>query len=236
MAAAGLIIIIVAIAYLPRLTIIGDNLLRRKLSRVIPNLQELLDEPKKGLELEPSIRRRNRFFSVLLVGAVVAAYAGGITGDLLADKRPGRELTGADWTTIEIVTLAFFVPLVLATAIWLRGSVVILRPEGPLFQYRGSSVACSWNLFFSRTEPVWLGQFTLVVPINPDAVNRVEQTNKDQTTLSGSKVKLKPCRPWSYDGDPKTKSPNRDFEFLMDDLYECDLEEVVQLFRHIAQK
>jgi hypothetical protein len=232
MAAGGLVVLIALLCLLPRLTLVGDNLLRRKIDQILPALSADIRE----LEFAPRLRRRKRYFSAILVGLSVALYAAFFAGDTILDHRPTRAFAEGDWDTIAMVFFAAFFPVSLGVAYWLRGGQLELRPEGPLFIYRGQTVACPWELFRSDVEPKWLGAFTLVVPVHFPAVPRVVQTNRDGSTVSGKDVTSPPCRPWNYAGKTWTEVPDRNWEFLMDDLYECELPEVIALLRRIAEQ
>src|SRR5262245_53833931 len=142
----------------------------RPLSQAVPDLDELLADPRAYLEAGPLAFGPRRMYGLAalfaLPGVALLVWAA------LANRADGERI-------------ALGVALLIGSAVWLgwslmlRGHEITLYPEGVEVSYRGSTVWAPWALFNSDGQPFIADADSptvgLTLPINPDAVPFVEQ-------------------------------------------------------------
>ena len=160
-----------------------DGLFEKSLPRAIPDLDQLLHDPQKALDHRAIvIGPRRKYCSATLVGLILALAGVGafvLIFSIIQD-RPGQKKFSPIfwWGTLGPIGLCSFV---YGFRIF-RGGYCIFDQEGVEFRYRKRVVRCSWPVFHSWGQRVFIKESNLLLlPISPAATDSIMEMNKEET-------------------------------------------------------
>jgi hypothetical protein len=188
----------------------------QSLSRFVPDLEELVEEPRTYLTQEPlTIGPRQMYGLALLFGLGGAALL--LSCLFLAPANRGEALGER---------LALGIGLLLGGCVWLgwslrmRGHSLLLHPEGVEIKYRDRSVWCPWALFNVDGHAFVAGSDSprvgLTLPIAATAVPYVELRRDDTPIAHGVEVR---APQWYFLGADSAVLPAR-YEVMAGELGE----------------
>lgn len=206
---------------------IGKNAWKMKsLRRAIPAFDELYANPEEILKGQDSVVVSERLFGHFLRGILLGFLVGsavltiGFLIVILLDL--DRDL----WFPISIsaATVAFLATALGMTFLRVRGWCV-LHAEGVEFRAHGQTIICPWSLFNMPGEPfVPPKRWLVILPISPNAIERIVQTSNDAVIASGREV----------------KAPHFELRFgnevMLPARYGVDPEELGKLLLHIGRE
>lgn len=181
----------------------------RGLSRFLPNVAELLENPSAYLEAEPVRIGPRRMYGLAAVF--------GLAGAACLAACP---LTGV-WTGERV---AMGIGLLLGAAVWLgwslmmRGHSLLLRPDGLEVRHFDTVVFCPWALFNVEGSPhtpdLDSPRIGLTLPIDPEMAPFIELRRHDSLVAHGAEVSVPQLR---FTGPDAVMLPAR-YEVQADDL------------------
>jgi hypothetical protein len=188
----------------------------QSLSRFVPDLEELVHDPRAFLAQEPlTIGPRQMYGLAFLFGLTGLAFL--LSCPFIAPE-DRAELLGE--------RLALGIGLSLGGCVWLgwsllmRGHSLVLHPEGVEVKYRDTTVWCPWALFNvdgqAFVPDVDSPRIGLTLPIAPPALPFVELRRDDTPIAHGAEVK---ARQWLFLGDDTLVLPAR-YEVMAGELGE----------------
>jgi hypothetical protein len=207
---------------------INDRLFQKSLKRAIPDLDQLLDDPHKTLGCRQIIIGPSRkYFSRVLVGLLVA-YVGFFVFAvlfLMLDR-----VLGLAWISKEsrLIACIFstFITFVLVFRSF-RGGYCILKQEAVEFIYRNRVVRCSWTVFNTWGQPVYLEDTNqLLLPISPHATDLIEEMNIEEGAARSKGLEVR-THQW------ETRTPT---EAILKPLFVVGLEKLGGLLLQLGQK
>jgi hypothetical protein len=173
----------------------------RPLHSVVPDLDELLEEPDGYLRRAPVEIGPRRMYGLSALFAV-----------------PGLALLlSCAWTrSVDGERLAMGVGLLLGAGVWLgwsvlmRGHRLVLHPEGVEVIFQGTTVWALWALFNADGAPFVADSDSprvgLKLPVAPEAVPFVELRRDGSLVAQGAQVK---ARQWLFTGSDEVVLPAR---------------------------
>ncbi len=161
----------------------------QSLSRFVPDLEELVENPCAYLAQEPlTIGPRQMYGLALLFGLGGSAF---LLSCLLIAPADRDELLGE--------RLALGIGLLLGACVWLswslrmRGHLLVLHPDGVEVKYRDTTVWCPWALFNVDGHAFVPGgdspRVGLTLPVASEAVPFVELRRDDTPIAHGLEVR-----------------------------------------------
>ena len=205
-----------------------DRQWHKPLKKVVPDLEELLDQPQLTLaRQELVIGPMKRWASSITLGLVLTGILGCIwyVGLLLiVDKRWGANFTPGETLAFwaGILAIGFFMILLMFR--FLRGGEITLQSEGVEFRYGQSKAFCPWSLFNAVGNPFQPSDDRLMLPIDSSAIPFVLAYQEDMLVSQGVKIRTKMIR---------FKSRNL---ALLKALYEVKIDELGKLFLRIGRE
>jgi hypothetical protein len=185
------------------------------LSRFLPDLADLLDDPRAFLAQEPvTIGPRQMYGLAFLFGFAGGAFllSGAIVG-------PG-----------DGERLALGIGLLLGASVWLgwslmmRGHSLVLHPEGVEVKYRDTVVWCPWAIFnvpgHAFVPDADSPRVGLTLPVAAEAVPFVELRREDTPVAHGARIQ---ARQWQLISADTVVLPAR-YEVMAGELGELMLE------------
>jgi hypothetical protein len=168
-----------------------DMLSQRPLSRVVPDLDQLLAEPASFLRSrEVTIGPWRRFGTVFTLGIPGLALAASpiVVGHLLFQEN------SIGWREFSIFWLIGVGAIlgVIWSLVRLRGGSCVLTPQGVEMHYRSVVVSCPWSVFNSAGRAVIAGPFgqnQLELPVAASAATDVEARKHGSVISTGIQVK-----------------------------------------------
>jgi hypothetical protein len=162
----------------------------QSLAHYLPDLDELLDDPRAYLVREPvTIGPRQMYGLAFLFGLGGAAL---LLSCVLAGQGDGERL-------------ALGIGLLVGASVWLgwslmlRGHSLVLHPEGVEVRYRDTTVWCPWALFnvegHAFVPDADSPRVGLTLPVASEAIPFVELRREDSPIASGAQVK---GRQWQF--------------------------------------
>lgn len=188
----------------------------QSLSRYVPDLGELVNNPRAYLVQEPlTIGSRQMYGLAALFGFGGLAF---LLSCLLIDPADRGELLGE--------RLALGIGLLLGGCVWLgwslrlRGHSLVLHPDGVEIQYRGETVWCPWALFNVDGHAFVPGgdspRVGLTLPVAEAALPFVELRREGTPIAHGAEVK---AVQWQFVGNNSVVLPAR-YEVMAGELGE----------------
>jgi hypothetical protein len=188
----------------------------QSLSRYVPDLDELIENPRAYLLQEPlTIGPRQMYGLASLFGFAGLAF---LLSCLLIDPADRGELLGE--------RLALGIGLLLGGCVWLgwslrlRGHSLVLHPDGVEVQYRGETVWCPWALFNVDGHAFVPGgdspRVGLTLPVAVAAVPFVELRREGTPIAHGAEIK---AVQWQFVSDDSVVLPAR-YEVMAGELGE----------------
>jgi hypothetical protein len=162
-----------------------DGLFEKTLSRAIPVLDLLLEDPEKAFDDRSIIiGPRRKYCTAALVGlmlAIVGVLTSSIVFLILQNRPGGKNFDPLFWWgTLGPVGLCCFI----FGFRLLRGGYCILTREGVEFRYGRRVVCCSWSVFHAWGQPVLIEESNmLLLPISPDATDSIVELNKEESEV-----------------------------------------------------
>jgi hypothetical protein len=214
-----------------------DALFRRRLKKVIPRFQELVDNPRDYLACEevrigPSIKWFTGTSFGLVLGLLLSC------GVLESWPRAGLRFidkpVAEQWPAwlVLLLTPSFCIGSILY---FTRGGEITLRAEGVEFRLRNATVACPWGLFCSQGLPEWLDVFTLAMPIDPKLAYKVVLQRNGEIAERGRLVRTKQFRFRSESAERVTNNDGMP-EVAIRDLYRARLNEIGSLLLILSRE
>lgn len=188
----------------------------QSLSRVVADLEELIENPRAYLLQEPLAIRPRQMYGL----ASIFGFAG--LGLLLS----GLFLDPADRGQLLGERLALGVGLLLGGCVWLgwslrmRGHSLVLQPDGVEVQYRETTVWVPWALFNVDGHSFVPGgdspRVGLTLPVAVSVIPFIELRREGTPIAHGAEVK---AVQWEYRGDDSVVLPAR-YEIMAGELGE----------------
>ena len=162
----------------------------QSLAHFLPDLDELLDDPRAYLVREPvTIGPRQMYGLAFLFGLGGAAL---LLSCVLAGQGDGERL-------------ALGIGLLVGASVWLgwslmlRGHSLVLHPEGVEVRYRDTTVWCPWAVFnvdgHAFVPDADSPRVGLTLPVASEAIPFVELRREDSPIANGSHVR---ASQWQY--------------------------------------
>lgn len=200
----------------------------QSLSRFVPDLDELVENPRAYLAQEPlTIGPRQMYGLASLFGFGGLAF---LLSCLLIDPGDRGELLGE--------RLALGIGLLLGGCVWLgwslrlRGHSLVLHPDGVEVQYRDQAVWCPWALFNVDGHAFVPGgdspRVGLTLPVAVAAIPFVELRREGTPIAQGAEVK---AVQWQLVGGDSVVLPAR-YEVMAGELGEL----LLLLGRHLGRE
>jgi hypothetical protein len=156
----------------------------RPLSHFLPDLEDLLDDPRAYLVREPiTIGPRQMYGLAFLFGLGGAAF---LLSCAIAGQGEGERL-------------ALGIGLLVGASVWLgwslklRGHSLVLHPEGVEVRYRDTTVWCPWAVFnvdgHAFVPDADSPRVGLTLPVASEAIPSVELRRDDSPIANGSQVR-----------------------------------------------
>jgi hypothetical protein len=207
-----------------RLILWFDGSFQKPLTRVIPNLENLLADPRGTLAGGDIVIGPWRRYGIGLgLGLLLVVFAEMLLG--VAKRNAGAP--GPAGQVLGEVLPLLVIPVCLALGVYLvRGGHAVLTVEGVHFQYRGREVFCPWSLFHAPGVPLIHpvdGHNRFELPIAPAAVPRVELRRHGYAVAQGLQVKARHFR---------FRSVN---EAVLKNIYRAREEEFAYLLQHLGR-
>lgn len=170
-----------------------DTLSRKKLERVVPNLEELLTHPEETLAVQDiTIHPARRYGSGgcmgLLVGLACAIPAALLMNDLFGPPRGQRPHPAFGIVCLAILLLIVVLSVILMVRFY-RGGHMVLTPRGVELWYRSVVVCCPWGVFNATGQPAKTARDRLIIPVSATAVPSVEAWKLGAIVGSGAEVR-----------------------------------------------
>jgi hypothetical protein len=154
------------------------------LSRFLPDLEDLLNDPRAVLTREPvTIGPRQMYGLAFLFGLGGTAF---LLSCVLAGQGDGERL-------------ALGIGLLIGASVWLgwslklRGHSLVLHPEGVEVRYRDTAVWCPWAVFnvdgHAFVPDADSPRVGLTLPVASEAIPFVELRREDSPISNGSQVR-----------------------------------------------
>jgi hypothetical protein len=176
-----------------------DGRLLKPLRRAVPDLDQLLADPRGTLAGQPvTIGPARKYASSVFLGLLLALFLGSqVFVVFIVLAGPGK-LFGNRHAGL-LVLLALFLAVLLVGMVWLvvhvrRGGEVVLREDGVELRYRRSAVFCPWALFNAPGQPFLTRPELMLLPVAPEAVPFVEVRDDGSVRATGRQVKTKQLR------------------------------------------
>src|SRR5262249_31227901 len=147
-----------------------DRWFQRPLARVVPQWEQLLDEPARTLaEGEIVIGPKPRLLSNLLLAAswsfLIVLIARLIMMGPQRFWRLDRSIVGA-W--IAVAAVGFDI-----VSWWRRGGQVLLEANGATLRNGATDVVCPWLVFNITGDPFPIGNKGTLLPVAPRELHRI---------------------------------------------------------------
>jgi hypothetical protein len=205
-----------------------DGLFQKSLKRAIPNLEQLLENPRVALDFrEVVISPTSKFFSATLAGIVFTS------GEILCSAviflvfQRFLGIPSIPDGMRYFVFAAIAVPTMVIVFRRFRGGYCILTQEGVNFMYRNKLVRCSWPVFNSIGESAYLSESdSLLLPISPSSIDMIAEINSElgNSRCIGLKVRLPQ---WTTDSKRKA---------TLKSLYVVNIKELGDLLTQVGRK
>ena len=209
-----------------------DHFFRKRLTRLIPNLRDLIDHPRDFLSYQDvCIGPCRRYVSSTLVGLLVAFAGAFFIGFVCLD-------TELDKHTIQVLCIVWLftgpVISIWVSLSWTSGGQLLLTLDHAEFQYRRSTVVCPWLVFNAPGDPAALSYDRLAIPVSGQvaAINSFERGELKQR---GVEVDTRQFRLRDFSLPRVTGHPNNN-EAVMGDYYAGHLDEIACLLLIIGRE
>jgi hypothetical protein len=203
-----------------------DRLFQKSLKQVIPDLDQLLEDPHKALDhreivIGPSVR----YCSATLAGLLTVVAAGWILmlvllvyQRIMGIQRIPKEFLIAGSAVIAPVCFYFVFRN-------FRGGHCVLGSQGVDFRYRDRLVRCSWEVFNAWGNLVHLEGNLMLLPICPHAIDSIMEISLDDDSARSRGLQV--CTPqW------ETRSAT---EAALKPLYLVDVKELAGLLLRLGK-
>jgi hypothetical protein len=214
-----------------------DSLFKRRLEKVVPRFQSLIDDPQGYLLIEDMrIGPGNHYFTGFAFGTVLGLILScGLSVEFLRDQRPILERPIEQQFFSWLMLIAGPIAGIAAMLFWLRGGEIILRKHEVEFRFRNVSVVCPWELFHAPGEPVWLDFNTLAMTANPNAIDQVVMRDGGVDLQTGSNTRTKQFR-FRLETCKRITNDLEYPEIVLRDLYKARLNEIGSLILILSRE
>jgi hypothetical protein len=213
-----------------------DHAFKKPLKRYIPNLEELLKNPRQVLAEGPIIIGPSKYYgTAALMGMTLSVFVWIVAcAGMLNNLNEPKPVLG-----VIVLSVCAAAPVVF-TAILLRfcrGGECRLTTEGVVLTYRSRAAFCPWTLFHSGDEPDIPDVDRAWVLVNAEAVPQIVVWRNER--LSDQEVQLQTERPVLASGrDVHTGQLRFDKSgawIILPDLYAVNIRKVSELLVRIGR-
>lgn len=213
-----------------------DRKFQKRIDRIVPDLEFILESPAQMLETPQTIPPKYRVGTGICIAIPTGVLIGGIATGIAYIESAARTPEGYWMWFLSTTSLA--VPTIVGVVVWwLYSGRMVLRIDGVQCIVGDSVVVCPWQLFESQYEPIWhSGSAQYIVPIDRRWLQEVRQFKNGKLVRVGTNVRASHCHPSSQSSLPHNDIPECEGILLMSDIYRSPLPEVILLLRTIARK
>lgn len=212
-----------------------DNRFRRKLSKVVLNVEELTQSPRQLLTKEEvAIGPGSRIATSIFLGLIVSAMLSCGMVLSLNDRVDARGKKTTEGRIVAVAALLMPIIVILAFVRILRGGTLVLNANGVFFTLRRQTVVCPWELFAVPGNPVSLDESTAAIPVNPAYIHLVQKLLDDSIIESGETIRTKQFR-FRLRSSPLVTGSGGLPEVALRDLYQVRIQEIAGLLLRIGR-
>jgi hypothetical protein len=205
-----------------------DSLAQKSIMQAVPNLENLLCEPRETLTGREILIGPARRYATGIFWGLVTALAGWFLAVLvlLLAFNPQRAAPGRQGPVGILLLILLFAVLPGAVVFafqFVRGGQMALKGRGVELRFRGKVVFCPWALFNTPGQPFSPAADRVVLPVAPQAVPLVEARYHGTLLAAGLRVNT---QQWRF------RSAQ---EAVLKALYEVSAEELVKVLLFLGR-
>jgi hypothetical protein len=203
-----------------------DRFLQKRLPTVVPDLDELWNDPARSLTKQEFRIGPLRRYAVATILGIPLGFLLPCGFTLYQLDHPNRNFGPPPLEERILFGVSLLVgPLLGFLLLWhfLRGGEMVLGPGGVSLRYRKNTVFCPWTLFQEKGRPWKQDSNRWVLPTWPIAVAGVVQARENVVVATGRDVHTRAFA-FGIDG-----------HVVLRNLYVVRLKELAELLSHLGQ-